>query len=50
LATEQSNHRHGLLRVRSERPSDRPAAKQRDELAPFQMIELHPLPLARAAA
>jgi hypothetical protein len=26
------------------------APEKRDELAPFQLIELHPLPLARAAA
>jgi hypothetical protein len=34
-----------LLRVRRKRPSSR-AAEQRHELAPFQMIKLHPLSLA----
>jgi hypothetical protein len=32
-----------LLRSRGERPNRR-AAEQRDELAPFQFIELHPIP------
>src|SRR6266511_4211003 len=30
-----------LLRARRERPSDRRAAEESDELAPFQLIELH---------
>jgi hypothetical protein len=35
----------GLLSARRERPRRRRAANQRDELAPFQLIELHPMPL-----
>src|SRR5262249_5758920 len=38
-----------LLRTRRERPRDR-TAKQHDEVAPSQSIELHPLPQARVAA
>ena len=34
----------------AKRPRSRRAAKQGDELAPFQPTKLHPLPLARAAA
>jgi hypothetical protein len=34
----------GLLCVRRERQRDRRAAEQRDELAPFQLSKLHPLP------
>src|SRR5215475_12841929 len=38
-AAEESNHRHrGLLRARRERPRDRRAPEQRDELAPFHSI------------
>jgi hypothetical protein len=37
----------GLLRARRERPRSRRAAEQRDELAPFQLIELHPLPASQ---
>jgi len=36
-----------LLRARSERPNSR-ATEKRDELAPFELTKLHPLPLARA--
>src|SRR5262249_24530395 len=37
-----------LLRARRERPRDCRAAEQRDELATFQLIELHSVPPARA--
>src|SRR6516165_12193526 len=47
-ATEKSNHRHRrLLRVRRERPRRSRAAEQRDELATFQLVELHSIPPAR---
>jgi hypothetical protein len=47
---EESDHRHRwLLRARHLRPRCR-AAEQTDKLAPFQLIELHPLPLARVTA
>ena len=39
----------GLLRSRGERPSCRPPAEQRDELASFQLIELHSVPPAARA-
>src|SRR5262252_2627553 len=44
--TQKSDARHpaGLLRPRRERPRGRRAAEQRDELAPFQLIELHSVP------
>src|SRR5262245_55281693 len=42
LSIEKPDHRHGrLLRVCRERPRRRRAAEQRDELASFQLIELH---------
>jgi hypothetical protein len=34
-------HPLGLLRTRRERPRERRAAEKRDEVAPFQLIELH---------
>jgi hypothetical protein len=41
--SNKPDHRNGsLLRMRRERPR-RGAAEQRDELAPLQLIELHPL-------
>ena len=47
---KKSNYRHSrLLRAPRKRPHHR-AAKQCDELAPLQLTELHPLPLAREAA
>ena len=36
------------LRPRCEQPRGRRAAEQRDELAPFQLIELHPVPASEA--
>ena len=45
-AAEKPDHRdRRLLRVRRERPRRSRAAEQRDELAPPQPIEMHPLPL-----
>jgi hypothetical protein len=38
-------HLIGLLRACRERPCRCPAAEQREKRAPFQSIELHPLPL-----
>src|SRR4029450_11528100 len=44
-SAEISDHRHRrLLRARRERPRHRCAAEQRDELAPFQLIEEHSVP------
>jgi hypothetical protein len=37
-----------LLRLRRERPRGRRAAKQRDELAAFQLIEEHSVPFLQA--
>ena len=37
-------HSLALLRARREWPSRRRAAKQRDELSPFQLIDLHSVP------
>jgi hypothetical protein len=40
--TKKSDHRHRrLLRAHRERPRGRCAAEQRDEIAAFQMTELH---------
>ena len=42
---QEPNYGHGaLLRARRERQRRRRAAEQRDELAPFQLIELHSVP------
>jgi hypothetical protein len=38
------------LRICRDRPARECAAEQRDELAPFQPIKLHLLPLARVTA
>src|SRR5262249_50103736 len=47
-AVKESNHRHHwLLRARRDRPRSRRAAEQRDELAPFQLIELHSVPTSQ---
>src|SRR4029077_17687045 len=40
-------HRLRLLRARSQWPRRRRAAEQRDELASFQLIELHSIPAAK---
>jgi len=49
LAAEKSDQRHRrLLRPPRERPRGRGAAEQRDEFAPFYLIELHSVPSARA--
>ena len=46
-ASEKPNHRHRqLLRARRERPRRR-AAKQRDEIASFQLTELHLIPTSQ---
>src|SRR3954447_15817571 len=48
--TQISDHRHRwLLRARHQRPRGR-ATKQRYELAAFQSIDLHPVPLTRVTA
>jgi hypothetical protein len=48
---DKADHRHRcLLPARRERPCGSCPADKRDELAPFQLSELHPLPLARVAA
>jgi hypothetical protein len=47
---DQPDHRHArLLRTRSKRPRRR-TAEQGDELTAFQLIAMHPLPLAGAVA
>jgi hypothetical protein len=44
---EKAYHWHRrLLCLRRERPRDR-AAEQHDELTPFQLMELHPIPTSR---
>ena len=43
-AVEDPDHRHRLLRARRERPRYRRAAEERDEMAAFQLIELHSVP------
>jgi hypothetical protein len=40
-------HALWLLRARRERPCDRRAADERDELAAFQLIELHSIPASQ---
>jgi hypothetical protein len=42
------SHPRALLRARRERPRGYRAAEQRDELAPFQLIELHSMPASQA--
>src|SRR5262245_64802550 len=44
---EHADAPHALLRARSDRPCRR-CAEQRDELPPFQLIELHSVPRLRA--
>jgi len=41
-------HALALLRKGHARPKGRCAAEERDELAPLQLMETHPLPLTRA--
>jgi hypothetical protein len=43
-------HLARLLRAQGQRPRRRRAAEQRDKVAAFQLIELHPLPLVRVTA
>jgi hypothetical protein len=44
-AAEEPDDRHGrLLRAHRNRPRRGRAADKRDELAPFQLIEVHPIP------
>src|SRR2546422_10606210 len=48
---EEPTHRHrALLRARRQRPRRRRSAEQRDELATFQLIELHSVPCQQARA
>jgi hypothetical protein len=44
IISQKPNAIPALMRARRERPRGRSAAKQRDELATFQLIELHPAP------
>jgi hypothetical protein len=46
-AQEPDGRQLGLLRARSERPRGGGTAEQRDELASFQLIELHLIPASR---
>jgi hypothetical protein len=49
-AHENANAPHPLgrrLRTDRERPGDRRSADQRDELAPIQLIQLHPVPASQ---
>jgi hypothetical protein len=41
-------HGAGLLRARRERPRSRGSTEKRDELATFQLIELHSMPASQA--
>ena len=41
-------HAFGLLRACRKRPSGRGTAQERDELAPFQLTELHFMPASAA--
>src|SRR5262249_21729694 len=50
IAAEEADQRQPLLRARRERPNNRKrrrAAEQRDELAPFPSMEMHPNPPAK---
>jgi hypothetical protein len=47
--SDKPDHWHRLLRARRERPRDRRAAQQRDEVATFQLIEWHSMPLPARA-
>jgi hypothetical protein len=40
----EPSHPLRLLRTRRERPRRRSAAEKRDEIAPTELIELHPIP------
>jgi iron complex outermembrane receptor protein len=47
-AAQKAHHWHSLLlRPRRERPRDRRAAEQREELAALQLIELHSIPASQ---
>jgi hypothetical protein len=48
LIVEEPDHRHRrLLRARRQRPRNRSAAEQRDEVPSFQLIELHSVPASQ---
>jgi hypothetical protein len=51
FSAKKPDHRHRrLLRACGERPGHRGPAKKHDEIPPFQLIEVHPVPIGQVAA